>query len=197
LPEKRVVNESGFNSEWKILHLNRNFPQQWNADISLKSATFGVDLITPNDSYQKSDRSIKYAILIIALTFMAFFFIEILNQKKVHPFQYILIGLALCIFYTLLISISEFVSFNAAYWIATTMTMILVFLYSRSIFQNFKLASIVSSVMLILYGFIFTIIQLEDSALLIGSVGLFSILAVVMYISRRIDWYSIGLKKAE
>jgi inner membrane protein len=90
LPDKRIVNEKGFVAEWKVLHLNRNFPQQWNTDISLNSATFGVDLITPNDSYQKSDRSVKYAILIIALTFMAFFFIEILNQKTVHPFHYII-----------------------------------------------------------------------------------------------------------
>ena len=199
LPDKRVVNEKGFIASWKVLHLNRDFPQQWsgNAPASLNQSSFGVNLITPNDSYQQSSRSIKYAILIIALTFMAFFFIEILNRKRVHPFNYILIGLALCIFYTLLISISEFLSFNISYFLATIMTIGLVFLYSKSIFQNTRLAGLVSLVMLILYGFIFVIIQLEDTALLIGSIGLFLILAVTMYISRKIDWSKAGLEKSE
>lgn len=196
LPDKRVVNEKGFSASWKVLHLNRDFPQQWtgNAPETLKLSSFGVNLITPNDNYQQSSRSVKYAILIIALIFMAFFFIEILNNKRVHPFNYILIGLALCIFYTLLLSISEFLTFNISYLIATFLTVGLVFLYSKSIFQNARLAGLVGLVMLILYGFIFVIIQLEDTALLIGSIGLFIILSVMMYISRRIDWQNIGVK---
>ncbi len=196
LPDKRTINAIGFTSNWKVLHLNRDFPQQWTgvAPISMNQSAFGVNLITPNDSYQQSSRSVKYAILIIALTFMSFFFLEILNRKRVHPFNYILIGLALCIFYTLLISISEFLSFNISYFLATIMTIGLVFLYSKSIFQNLRLAGLVSLVMFILYGFIFVIIQLEDTALLIGSIGLFLILATTMYISRKIDWQSVGVK---
>lgn len=198
LPDKRTITANGFSATWKVLHLNRDFPQQWTgvASNSMNDASFGVNLITPNDSYQQSSRSIKYAILIIALTFMAFFFLEILNNKRVHPFNYILIGLALCIFYTLLISISEFLSFNLSYFLATIMTIGLVFLYSKSIFDNVRLAGLVSLVMLILYGFIFVIIQLEDTALLIGSIGLFLILAVTMYISRKINWQNVGVQSS-
>jgi inner membrane protein len=197
LPDKRVVNEKGFSASWKVLHLNRDFPQQWmgNAPETLTRSSFGVNLITPNDNYQQSSRSVKYAILIIALIFMAFFFIEILNHKRVHPFNYILIGLALCIFYTLLLSISELLTFNISYLIASFLTIGLVFLYSKSIFQNTRLSGLVALVMLILYSFIFVIIQLEDTALFIGSIGLFTILSITMYISRRIDWQNVGLKK--
>jgi inner membrane protein len=197
LPDKRVVNEKGFSASWKVLHLNRDFPQQWtgNAPETLARSSFGVNLITPNDNYQQSSRSVKYAILIIALIFMAFFFIEILNHKRVHPFNYILIGLALCIFYALLLSISEFLTFNISYLIASFLTIGLVFLYSKSIFQNTRLSGLVALVMLILYSFIFVIIQLEDTALLIGSIGLFTILSITMYISHRIDWQNVGIAK--
>ena len=197
LPDNRSIDNKGFKASWKVLHLNRDFPQQWVsfAPQALQGSTFGVNLISPNDNYQKSSRSVKYAILIIALTFLAFFFTEIVNQVKMHPFNYILVGLALVIFYTLLISISEYTQFNWAYIVATIMTLALIFWYSKSIFQNKKPATVITSVMLVLYTFIFVIIQLEDTALLIGSIGLFIILAVTMYISRKIDWQSVGLKK--
>ncbi|CAH0995891.1 Inner membrane protein CreD [Emticicia aquatica] len=196
LPDKRNISEQGFSASWKVLHLNRDFPQQWIgiAPLSFQNASFGVKLITPNDNYQKSNRSSKYAILIISLTFLAFFFIEIINRKKVHPFNYILIGLALCIFYTLLVSISEVLSFNLAYFLATIMTLGLIFLYSKSIFSDNRSAIIISAVMLTLYSFVFVIIQLEDTALLIGSIGLFIILAITMYVSRKIDWENVGFK---
>ena len=197
LPDKSKITQTGFSATWKVLHLNRDFPQQWEslAPVALEQSAFGVKLITPNDAYQKTSRSVKYAILILSLTFMAFFFTEILNQKRVHPLNYILIGIALCIFYALLLSISEFTSFNTAYLLATGMTLGLVFLYSKSIFQHIRPAALVSSIMLILYGFIFVIIQLEDTALLIGSIGLFLILAITMYISRKIDWANVGVKR--
>jgi inner membrane protein len=197
LPDQRTIDANGFRASWKVLHLNRNFPQQWDkvAPASLVETNFGVKLFTPNDVYQQSNRSVKYAILIIALTFMSFFFIEILNHKRIHPLNYILIGLGLCIFYTLLVSISEFLNFNQAYFIATALTLALVFLYAKSILQSSRLATIVGGVMLILYSFIFIIIQLEDTALLIGSIGLFLILAIVMYVSRKINWASAGLKE--
>ncbi|MES2794524.1 MAG: cell envelope integrity protein CreD [Bacteroidota bacterium] len=198
LPDKREVTAKGFTASWKVLHLNRDFSQYWTntAPATIKSSSFGVKLISPNDNYQKSSRSAKYAILIISLTFLAFFFTEIVNSKKVHPFNYILIGIALCIFYTLLISISEFFTFNIAYVIATLMTIGLIFWYSKSIFGNKRPATIIALVMLALYGFIFVIIQLEDTALLIGSIGLFIILAITMYISRKIDWANLGVKQS-
>jgi inner membrane protein len=192
LPTERNITDKGFTASWKVLHLNRNFPQQWisSAAPNISDSAFGVELFTPNDGYQQTSRSVKYAILVIALTFMVFFFNEMLNKKRVHAFQYILIGFALCIFYTLLLSISEYLNFNWAYGIASAMTLGLVFWYSKSILGENRPAVIILLLMGLLYGFIFTIIQLEDAALLVGTLGLFVILAVVMYISKKIDWYA-------
>ncbi|HEY9114004.1 MAG TPA: cell envelope integrity protein CreD [Bacteroidales bacterium] len=189
LPDSREVQSSGFSAYWKILHLNRNFPQMWvNSAFSVDDSAFGVNLILPVDIYTKTDRSIKYAILFIALTFLIFFFLELINNKPIHPLQYILVGFALCIFYILLLSISEHIHFNLAYLISSIMTIGLISWYSAGILKDKKLAALVGGNLIILYGFIFTIIQLEDMALLVGSLGLFLILAVVMYFSRKIDW---------
>jgi len=126
------------------------------------------------------------------LTFMVFFFIEILNNRYVHPFQYILIGLALCIFYTLLLSISEQLGFTPAYFISSAMTIGLIAFYSRAILKSPQLSLMLEGILVVLYGFIFVILQMEDYSLLIGSLGVFFILALVMYFSRKIDWYAIG-----
>ena len=193
LPDQNKVGQEGFQASWKVLHLNRNFPQQWaGSRYDLSDSAFGVNLLLPIDSYQKAMRSVKYSILFIGLTFLIFFFIEMLHKKSVHPFQYVLIGLALCIFYTLLVSISEYTNFNVAYLIASIMTISLVTAYTFSVFSSRKLAALVGGTLVILYAYIFIIIQLQDFALLMGSLGLFFILALVMYYSRKINWYSIG-----
>lgn len=195
LPTKRTVSASGFDANWKVLHLNRSYPQMWlNAAHSLDGSDYGLSLLVPVDQYQKADRSIKYALLFIGLTFLMFFFLELINGKFVHPFQYLLIGLALCLFYTLLISISEHLDYNVAYLIASCMTIGLITAYSASVLRERHLAIMIGSTLVLLYGFIFCIIQLEDYALLIGSLGLFCILAVTMYYSRKIDWVKISSK---
>ncbi len=186
-------NGGGFTADWNVLHLNRNFPQEWNnGAFKLNSSKFGFDLLIPADHYQMSERSVKYALLFISLTFMVFFFIEILNNRYVHPFQYILIGLALCIFYTLLLSISEQLGFTPAYFISSAMTIGLIAFYSRAILKSPQLSLMLEGILVVLYGFIFVILQMEDYSLLIGSLGVFFILALVMYFSRKIDWYAIG-----
>jgi inner membrane protein len=191
LPYQRNITEEGFSAKWKILHLNRSFPQQWLGDAySINESTFGVKLLLPVDHYQKSLRSVKYAIMFISLTFMIFFFTEILNKKRIHPIQYLLVGLGLSIFYTLLVSLSEQLSFNLAYLIASISIITLITIYAHSIFKSLKLTSIVAFILIILYGFLFTILQLQDYSLLLGSIGLFVALATVMYLSRKIDWYS-------
>jgi len=121
---------------------------------------------------------------------MIFFFTEILNKKRIHPIQYLLVGLGLSIFYTLLVSLSEQLSFNLAYLIASISIITLITVYAHSIFKSIKLTSIVAFVLVILYGFLYTILQLQDYSLLLGSVGLFITLAIVMYLSRKVDWYS-------
>jgi inner membrane protein len=148
-------------------------------------SAFGVDFLLPVDNYQKSDRSVKYAILFIGLTFLVVFFIEMRQDNPVHPFQYALIGLALVIFYTLLVSMSEHLTFNAAYVVAALMTAGLTGLYAWSLFASGRMGLLVGFSLLGLYGFLFVTLQQQDYALLIGSFGLFAILAVIMYFSRR------------
>ncbi|MBK6932722.1 MAG: cell envelope integrity protein CreD [Saprospirales bacterium] len=192
LPDEKSIRPDGFNASWKVLNLNRNFPQHWTSDqeIRVQDSAFGVSFLLPADNYQKSTRSVKYAILFIGLTFLCLFFIEMRQARQVHPFQYALIGLALVIFYTLLVSISEHLPFNTAYLIAALMTIGLTGIYARSLFQSVRMGILVSGALAVLYGFLFVTLQQQDYALLIGSIGLFCILAVVMYFSRRVNWYA-------
>ncbi len=191
LPENREVTNEGFSANWKVLQLNRNYPQSWiEKKYYIESSFFGVELLLPVDEYQKNMRTVKYAIMFILLTFLAFFMMETLNKKKIHPFQYLLVGTALIIFYTLLLSISEHLSFKYAYLIASVSTIALITAYTKSVLKDKKLTSIIALILIILYGFLYLLLQLQDFALLLGSIGLFAILAVVMYISRKIDWYA-------
>ena len=184
------VSKEGFEAEWSILYLNRNYPQVWkDKSYKLGSSRYGVDLLQEVDSYAKTLRAQKYAILFIALSFALYFFIEVLQKRKIHPVQYVLVGIALCVFYVLLLSLSEYLNFNIAYALATLATVGLIGLYTRSAFHSGKIALVFAAVLSSLYGFIFILIQLEDKALLFGSLGLFAILAVVMYGSRKIEWY--------
>lgn len=191
LPDEKNISPQGFEASWKVLNLNRNYPQSWTSDqtVSFTESGFGVDFLLPVDNYQKATRSVKYAILFISLTFLVVFFIEMGQSTRVHPFQYALIGLALVIFYTLLVSISEHLRFNMAYAISAGMTIALTGLYARALFQSGKMALLVSGTLALLYAFLFVTLQLQDYALLIGSLGLFVTLAAVMYFSRKINWY--------
>ncbi len=193
LPDVHKVTENGFKANWNVLHLNRNFPQTWiGSSHAIEYSSFGVDLKLPVDNYQKSYRASKYAILFIGFTFLAFFFIEVMNKVLIHPIQYILVGLALVIFYSLLLALSEHLIFNLSFWIAAIGTILLITLYTKAILKNTKLSAFMGGLLLILYTFIFVIIQVQDYALLIGSIGVFVILGFVMYFSRKINWYNIG-----
>lgn len=197
LPDSRELNDDGFSARWSILQLNRNFPQSWvNTDQSNKmnAAAFGVNLILPLDDYQKSMRSSKYAVMTIALTFLIFFLVEILNKRKIHPFQYALVGLALCVFYILLVSITEHSNFNFAYGISAFGIVSMITLYSLSIFQARKLTILLVSTLLGIYGFLFVTLQLADYALLMGSLGLTLILGATMFFTRRINWYNLNIE---
>lgn len=199
LPDKRSVTETGFTANWNVLHLNRNFPQTWkNNAHRIHDSAFGIDLLLPVDNYQKSYRSIQYAILFIVFTFLVFFFIEIINKVFIHPIQYILVGIALIVFYSLLLSFSEHMNYNIAFITSALATLLLIVGYVKAILKSNKLALLISGILLVLYTFIFVIMQLQDYALLIGSIGIFIILALVMYFSRKIDWYNLsGLEKTE
>lgn len=193
LPDERVINEQGFAATWKILHLNRNYPQQWTGkNEKVLDSAFGTKFFCPVDEYQKSMRSAKYAILFILLTLVAFFLTEVTNNTRVHPVQYLLIGFAICLFYLLLLSVSEHTSFATAYLISATASTLLVTSYSKSILKSTPVAVTIGSLMTCLYGFLYVTMQLEDYALLIGSIGMFAVLGGVMYLTRKIDWYTLS-----
>lgn len=198
IPDNREVTENGFSADWKILQLNRNFPQTWTGPMSfgkLEAAAFGLNLLLPLDDYQKAMRSAKYGVMTIALTFLVFFLVEILNKRKIHPFQYALVGLALCLFYILLVSLSEHMTFNNAYTVATLSIVSMITLYSLSVFRVKKLTMILALTLIAIYGFLFVTLQLADYALLMGSVGLTIILAMTMYFTRNINWYKLSISQ--
>ena len=194
LPDSSSISKDGFTAHWSVLHLNRPYPQEFTGsrNMELDESAFGSDLILPVDEYQKSTRATKYGLMLIVMVFLVFFFVEILQKLRIHPIQYLLVGLALCIFYTLLIALSEHIGFSAAY-IASALAVIgLVVFYARSVFKQMKATQLLGLVMVLVFGFMFTVINQEDYALLIGSVGLFIVLAIVMAVSRKIDWDRAG-----
>jgi inner membrane protein len=198
LPEPYQVKEDGFTAVWKVLHLNRAYPQEWKDRVfELDDSSFGVSLLQAGDTYSKTERSVKYALLFVTLTFLLYFFVEILQKRKVHPLQYVLVGLAISVFYTLLLSISEYLGFNAGYFIAASATILLITAYTKSIFVEWKIVAVFFLVLTTLYGFIYVLIQLQDGALLFGSIGLFLILAIVMFYSRKIEWYGRPVAASE
>lgn len=192
LPESHNITDKGFNAQWKVIDLNRSFGQTVDADNAtaikqMATSAFGVKFIQSVDQYQQNKRSIKYAILIILLTFVVVFFIEVLKKKKVNPFQYLLVGLALVLFYSLLLSLSEIWGFNLAYIVAAIMTTALIVLHMSSILKNRNLGMYIGTLLTFLYIFVFILIQMESYALLVGSIGLFCILAVIMYFSKKLE----------
>lgn len=185
----KSISATGFHADWKVLDINRTFSQQYsNVLPDLDDYLFGVKLIETVDEYQQNERVSKYGFLVIGLTFLIFFLIQSISKINIHIFQYSMIGIALIMFYTLLISITEHSSFSLAYGISGIAVVALITLYSVSILKNKKFPMFIATSLSVLYAFIFVIIQMEDYALLAGSIGLFFILAAVMYFSRKIDW---------
>ncbi len=209
LPDTSTVGKEGFNAKWTILDINRQITQQW-TDASPQQlsamtnnrydgrygaettngirSVLGVELLNTVDHYTKNERTVKYAFLLITLTFVIYFFCEVLKKQKVHPLQYGLVGAALVIFFILLISLSEHIGFNLSYLISSLATILLITLYSRSIFSDKKYAGLAGGLLLLQFGFIYIILQLEDIALLAGSIALFVIIALIMYLTRKVRW---------
>ncbi len=190
LPDTSEIKDSGFSASWKVLHYNRPFSQQWKGnEQTLSGSEFGMKLLLPVDQYQKSSRTSKYAVLIILLTFVSLFLVEITQKIRIHPFQYILIGAALIIYYSLLLSFSEHLGYNISYIISSLATVTLIGLYSTTFLRTRKLSYLFTILLVIFYAFIYVIILQQDFSLLLGSIGLFLIVGLVMYFSRKINWY--------
>ena len=193
LPAHRTLSGHDFTADWQVLHLNRNFPQHWRTDTdrpAVDESTFGVRLLVPVNEYQKTMRAAKYALLSLTLTFLIFFFVEVLTQRRFHPFQYILVGLALVIFYVLLLALAEQIPLNAAYGLSALVIVGLVTGYAAASFRHRRLTLVTAGVLALVYGFIFVVLQLQDYALLVGSLGLVLVLGIVMFLSRNVNWYS-------
>lgn len=191
LPSDHEIGDEGFSANWKVLDLNRSYGQVVRADDSstinlIASSLFGVKFIQSVDQYQQNLRSVKYAVLIILLTFVVVLFIELIKKNSVNPFHYLLVGLALVLFYALLLSMSEIWGFNLAYLVAALMTTIMITLYMGAILKNRKQGLLVGVLLAFLYIFVFLLIRMESYSLLVGSLGLFAILGVIMYYARKI-----------
>ena len=198
LPSSREVTANGFNASWNVNNFNRNYPQEWiNNKYDLFASSFGVKLLIPVDEYQKTMRTSKYGIMIILLTFISFFMIEIFNKKVLHPIQYLLIGLALIIFYSILLSLSEYILFQYSYLIAALLVVGLISFYTSNIYANKKLGVTIGGFLAVFYGFMYVILQMQDYSLLLGNIALFIILAVIMFATRKLNWFDVLSSKKD
>ena len=186
LPDERTITDEGFSASWQILDLNRAFSQSWRGEAEelLLESAFGLSLYPPVDQYRKTQRSTRYGFLLIGLTLLAFFLIELRIGLRAHPFQYVLVGLDLCLFFLLLLSLGEHMAFNYAYILSSIMTIGLAAFYAGSMYRSIKIGYLTSGVLSVLYILIFMMLQLQDYALLAGSIGLFVLLALTMYLTR-------------
>ena len=195
-----IKTDTSFSAKWKIPQAKHNMSQAWTGDkYMFNELSLGVSLIQPVDNYQKTTRSNKYAILFVGLTFLVFLFAEIVNKIKVHPIQYLLVGLGLVLFYSILLAFSEHLRFEISYLIASIAIVGLTSSFTYLLFKRLSVMLSTFTMLSALYLFLYILLQLEDYSLLAGNIGLFIILAIVMYFSLKIDWYNnkTELKKEE
>jgi inner membrane protein len=193
LPEQREVDDAGFVAHWTVLETNRDLPHaRIGAGDHGQSSAFGVRLLQAVDEYQETYRTAKYAILIISLTFLAIFLSEVLSGELFHPVQYALVGLALVLFFVLVLAISEHAGFVVAYLTSAAVVVAAVGLYTRAIARRKPTPFIVAGVLGGVFGFLFVVLRIEDYALLAGALGLLMSLLTLMYLTRRVDWFSMG-----
>jgi inner membrane protein len=196
LPTERTVSADGFTATWKIPFLGRGYPQAWRAESNMRdvieASRFGVDLMNPVDHYRMAGRSVKYAGLFILLTFVAVWLIEVLAGVRVHPIQYLMVGAALCLFFLLELSLAEHLGFPLAYAVASAAVVTMVGGYGVVALRGVARGLGVGAGVALLYAYLYLLLMNEDYALLIGSIGLFAMLAAIMYATRRVDWDAAG-----
>jgi len=193
LPTVRNINDEGFTARWDISYLSRNLPGYFIAgeidQYRFLNTSFGVRFMEPVSAYALNERSIKYAWLFLLVPFITFFLFEVLKNQRIHPVQYLLAGGADIVFYLLLLSASEHISFNAAYLAGAAAVTLLLALYSGTVLGKKQNGLLMGILLAAGYLYLFVVLQSEDYALLYGSVGLFIILALVMYVTRKVKWY--------
>lgn len=199
LPDDRTITDAGFQASWSLGALTRGFPATWrsgeaNPEI-LWNTTVGVAFVEPGDVHQQTDRILKYGVLVIALSFATIFISGLFGGKKVHPVQYLMVGAALCLFYLLLLSLSEHIAFLQAYVIASATDIALIAWYAWRTMSR-RLGYATAAILTAVQAYIYDLLQMDDYALLAGTIALFVALLVAMIVTRNIDWYRVGKEKA-
>jgi len=195
LPDSHNINDTDFSANWNIHALARNFPQTWLDNqidyLTLQEGSFGVNFISPVDGYFKNHRAIKYRLMFIFIPFIALFLFEIFTKTKVHPFQYLLTGFAISMFFLLLLSISEHLNFSISYLVSAVASSLMISAYTGSVFKSKVKGLTMAGINIVLYVYLYMSLASEDYALIIGSIGLFVILAITMIITRKLNWYKL------
>ncbi|MCY1271383.1 Inner membrane protein CreD [compost metagenome] len=198
LPSEREVRADGFVARWQTSFFATNLEETLRNCVrssrceSFSGPSLGVSFVDPVDQYLKSERAIKYALLFIALTFAAFFLFEVLKRLAVHPVQYGLVGLALALFYLLLLSLAEHLGFALAYALSASACVLLVGVYVSGVLHSWRRGAGFTAVLAALYAMLYGLLSAEDYALLMGSLLVFGLLAAVMLLTRKLDWYGLG-----
>ncbi len=192
LPSQREISEKGFTATWNVNHFNRQFPQEWSqSTYDIFKDKFGVKFYIPADEYQQTMRSSKYGLLLIIFTFVSFFLVEVFSGKAIHPIQYLLVGLALIIFYSMLLALSEYLLFQYSYLISGVLVISLISLYTKSVYKDRRIITSISTMLIVFYGFVYVLLQMEDYSLLLGNFALFLILAAIMFFTRKVNWFDV------
>lgn len=192
LPVARSISKQGFAAKWSVPFIARGVRAEGTAEsvTGLDLTALGVSFIEVADPYQSVGRSLKYVLLFVGLLFLSYFIFEVTTEKRVHPAQYVLVGIAQMIFYLLLLSLAERIGFDLAFLIAGAGTVLLLSVNSAWIFSSRAQGWRATAIFASLYALIYLLLRLEDNALLVGSIASFVAVAAVMYFTRRIDWYS-------
>lgn len=197
LPAKREVSESGFKAQWQSSWFANNLGERFGDEkIGWQGMpAFSVAVATPADQYQLTDRATKYAILLITLTFMSFFVLESMTSLRLHPMQYLLVGLSLVMFYLLLLALSEHVGFTAAWIVASLVGALMNGVYLQAILQGWRNSLFFTAALLGLDGVMWALLRSQDSALLLGTGVLLLALCGVMFLTRHLDWHALAQPK--
>lgn len=194
LPDERHWDEDGFSARWRIPEVSRPMRAHWisfgETEKNLGKYSLSVELLEPVSAYARAERSVKYGALFLLIPFVVFFLFEILGRVRIHPVQYLLAGAADVVFYLLLLAVSEQLAFDTAYLLAAAGVTLLISLYSRSVTHRWVSAFVMTGVLAAAYLWLWVTLQSEDYALLIGSIGLFVMLGLVMFLTRKTNWYS-------
>jgi inner membrane protein len=192
LPSNSNITDTDFSADWAISYLSRDVPLYWTeyGDAKTYDCLFGVDFFRQIDGYALNTRAVKYAIIFLIIPFLTLFLLEIFTRRRIHPVPYLLSGIGNIIFYLLLLSLSEQLPFGIAYLIAAAAVTVMMLLYVRSLIGGWKQAGYMGFVMAVSYILLYAVLNAQSYALLIGSVGAFVITALVMFLTRKLDWSS-------